>query len=197
MCLLNEPGHSLSCSNIFFSSAIVIVVVWISVSIVFAYVYNYTPWDPFKTPEDIPRLPSICKVKQSVHLNPFDGNDIGAHLCVVPIWAKRVAVHADARADTIWHANALAKFGHKCWRHDSVSLSQVCNTICLYVRWQRNAHRPTRHACLQLAGQLRLIKCSSLLSRPSMALTGAQVICVFVGIHTHTFIHVHTRIHTY
>ena len=59
----------------------------ISVLIVFAYVYNYTPWDPFKTPEDIPRLPSIYKVKQSVHLNPFDGNDIGAHLhvCVVPI----------------------------------------------------------------------------------------------------------------
>jgi hypothetical protein len=49
------------------AAAILVVLLWMSGSIAFAYLYDYLPFDTFETPGSIPRLPSTCEVCVAVH----------------------------------------------------------------------------------------------------------------------------------
>ena len=46
------------------AGAFLVVLLWTGGSVAFAYLYNYLPFETFKSPESIPRLPSACQVSQ-------------------------------------------------------------------------------------------------------------------------------------
>ena len=58
------------------AGAFLVVLLWTGGSIAFAYLYNYLPFETFKSPESIPRLPSACQVSQLAK-GPIDC----AHIC--------------------------------------------------------------------------------------------------------------------
>lgn len=50
------------------AAAFLVVLLWMSGSIAFAYLYDYLPFDTFETPGSIPRLPSTCEVCVAAHI---------------------------------------------------------------------------------------------------------------------------------
>jgi len=108
--------------------AVLVVVLWTSGSIAFAYLYDYKPFDSFKIPDDIVTLPSACAVNQTCLFAL--GGSIASHNAYLPT----------VEAFNGSHWGSEAPLPPKCPNHVKGKADEDCGDAGVY------GHGVTSHA---------------------------------------------------